>query len=667
MAPPTHSSDELSLYSDDSDDREQRPNRWTGPPSTWQQLNSVELDTLAAFDNMRNQDLALHLYNAFALKHRHLAPQHDTTPVPDRDVDVFTGRPIQKEGWNPPKSWVAWPLRADKVPQPAFSQATGASNNEFTSRAPVEASFSTPLEDSISATILRLAKSRFNARPWADHGLSRAGDNNHDDDMSSTSTASTAALKTAKYESSAGEENLMDLDTSDGGQSHSEGRPKKQLFKPTVTADDHLSNALLRPSVRHILTKLDTTLSVLHNTRESSNYRSDSADSDGSSSADETHGSHRLAGESLPSAERMRGSEPGSHDPSEHGSMAAPSANPDRKRKAGRPRKNYARLREENDREYAIRVAKLQKKPMPTFVHEPMEPTFDTATDADAETDEQDADAHDFAIPERPRPRPRPRPNTPRTSLARRPPEVNADNYIDSEIQINPRLGLRGWKDVLGAASLAGFPAAAIDRAARRCADLFGQRMILHALVEGMSDRQEDSSVTFQPGMTNPQSSYESEAGSDFTRRGRNIQKSRSRAPSRALSAADHAMDVPSDEGRSSSFRSRSRSVVSRSVSRSGSQSGGGYYFCPFHGCPRATESFTRRTNMKRHLKLVHGREDEGLPVEVDSEDEMFGAVHVDGFLKPIKVRTGWRNADAAPRKRRNRIKADHESSQDDT
>jgi hypothetical protein len=33
----------------------------------------------------------------------------------------------------------------------------------------------------------------------------------------------------------------------------------------------------------------------------------------------------------------------------------------------------------------------------------------------------------------------------------------------------------------------------------------------------------------------------------------------------------------------------------------------------------------------------------------------MFGAVHTDGFLKPIKVRPGWRAGDVAeePRKRK--------------
>jgi hypothetical protein len=47
-----------------------------------------------------------------------------------------------------------------------------------------------------------------------------------------------------------------------------------------------------------------------------------------------------------------------------------------------------------------------------------------------------------------------------------------------------------------------------------------------------------------------------------------------------------------------------------------------------------------------RHLKLVHDLGEEELLTDLDTEDEMEGAVHVDGFLKPIKIRKGWRGED---------------------
>ncbi|EER28469.1 hypothetical protein D8B26_004818 [Coccidioides posadasii str. Silveira] len=54
------------------------------------------------------------------------------------------------------------------------------------------------------------------------------------------------------------------------------------------------------------------------------------------------------------------------------------------------------------------------------------------------------------------------------------------------------RLGLRDWSDVLGIASLAGWPNPAVMRTARRCADLFGQDMLFQTLEEGKVELEQD-------------------------------------------------------------------------------------------------------------------------------------------------------------------------------
>lgn len=59
------------IQSEDSDDlHENRPNRWKGPPQSWRTITEEERLTYNAFVRLRNQDLSLHLYNAFALKQR---------------------------------------------------------------------------------------------------------------------------------------------------------------------------------------------------------------------------------------------------------------------------------------------------------------------------------------------------------------------------------------------------------------------------------------------------------------------------------------------------------------------------------------------------------------------------------------------------------------------
>ena len=49
---------------------EYRPNRWKGRRDKWQTLTEAERLDYRAVNNIRNQDLSIHLYNAFAMKNR---------------------------------------------------------------------------------------------------------------------------------------------------------------------------------------------------------------------------------------------------------------------------------------------------------------------------------------------------------------------------------------------------------------------------------------------------------------------------------------------------------------------------------------------------------------------------------------------------------------------
>ena len=62
-------SDEIaSVASDELYDN--RPNRWTGPKSSWRTLTEEERLQWQSLKQLRDQDLAVHLYDAFALKRR---------------------------------------------------------------------------------------------------------------------------------------------------------------------------------------------------------------------------------------------------------------------------------------------------------------------------------------------------------------------------------------------------------------------------------------------------------------------------------------------------------------------------------------------------------------------------------------------------------------------
>lgn len=64
-----------------SDGHDERPNRWDGPSSTWRDMNREEIATFTALEEVGNRDLAVHLYNAFALK-QHGGPEANSSAVP---------------------------------------------------------------------------------------------------------------------------------------------------------------------------------------------------------------------------------------------------------------------------------------------------------------------------------------------------------------------------------------------------------------------------------------------------------------------------------------------------------------------------------------------------------------------------------------------------------
>ncbi|KAI1392925.1 RNA polymerase I-specific transcription initiation factor-domain-containing protein [Hypoxylon trugodes] len=669
------------------EDADERPNRWRGPKSTWQHFNAEEIDTMAALREIRDRDLAVHLYDAFALRRRALLSEREgggmEGPVIGKDIDATTGLPVQHDNWLPPQSWTAWPMRVDRVPPPhePVRSMVHDPDERFTFKKAVRDIPSSVLEEIIGAQILKTAKEKFNARPWATASVSdedveeEEEDEDEDEDYEDETDVSASAGSSRRRSRSKGgrsrsrSKSIKPEDMGENEGTDDLDKPlKKPRLKPAVSTDDDLSYNLLRPSVRHILTQLDTTFTILHNVQESMlNYQSDSADSEASDSSHRSRRPSSQAGSrgrgrpSGPSAQTRLRARDASVPLVEDSTMIDGEGKAAVKRKPGRPPKARPRLDGETDKEYAIRIARLRKRRLPVF-DDNENPNTASESQPEPETEDPGRDSGNSGDGEETT-----GPNRGRSIRRKR--KFRADNRSTSRTSSisnvgtqrrrssQQRFGLRDWRDVLGAAALAGFPAPVLDRAARRCADLFGQSMTLHRLVEGpaTSSRKTPSGkvTTYVPGMPYPPLLEEEDEEEGAQQRSMIL-------PLRATSAAISENETgPSRRGR------RSRSV-SRPRSRSGSV--GASHVCFFGDCPRAAEGFTRRQNLLRHLKLVHGwtpsesssgggEEALLLANEVDSEDEMYGAVHVDGFLRPIRMRQGWRGRDVSVEPRRRRSK----------
>ncbi|KAI1204786.1 uncharacterized protein F4807DRAFT_465288 [Annulohypoxylon truncatum] len=735
--------EDADVLSDSEED--ERPNRWRGPSTTWRDFNSEEIATATALKEIQNRDLSVHLYNAFALKQRYGRAKEGVAldgPVAGKDINAATGQLVQPDEWLPQRSWTAWPMRADKVP-PVQDSRMNDPDERFTLRKPVREMPSSALEEIISGEILRKAREKFNARPWARAGASdeeaddEPGEDEEDEEEQSDgeTVASTSASgksgsksrsrsrsKSVKRENASGDEK-MDVDAHPSVSKPQDEPDKKPRLKPAVSTDDDLSHSLLRPSVRHILAQLDATLMVLHNVQDSAlNYQSDSSNSEASDSSRRSSHSRGRASRPrsrTPAADGVKRSKGRPSGPSSRtrsrarSRMREPTPTPlateeegdAPKKRTGRPKKTYPRLDGETDREFAIRIARIRKQPLPVFSDEEPgpEPTADgrgrrrgraEARSIDSSTSsDADGDGEETAGPSttaRPHRRKRKLPAE-KEGKATRTPSSSSASTAASKSSRRPRIGLRDWRDVLGAAALSGFPPAALDRAARRCADLFAQRASLVTLPEvpasasALSARKTavGREVVYGPRMGYPpllDLDEDEDGGGDGDEggggEGNGGRKMRMAIRTRGGSLAPRSVvsgDEEGDEARPEERRTRSRSVSrTRARSRPRSASAPGSFVCAVKDCPRAAdgEGFAWRTNLLRHLKLVHGwapptsttSGSEGLPglageemtaEEVDSEDEMYGAVHVDGFLKPIRMRSGWRAADSWRRARR--------------
>ncbi|QPG96149.1 hypothetical protein C2857_003339 [Epichloe festucae Fl1] len=610
---------------------ENRPNRWTGTKSTWRDLTGEERMLWRSMQQVVDRDLAVHLYDAFALKRQGLDPstaQGLTVKLDDRQDAV----------WAPPKAWTAWPLQEKQVPREGLFKEETDENEAFTLRKKEEKLPSTELQDELGATVLRLAKQRFRRRQ-----RHRQHQTRHVPVQPSIETPSSpvpprdenSENESLLPSSPPGMDEPSDKTSDDGGSpspSDAERRTTRD-YEPTVSTDDHLSYHLLRPSIRHMLAQLDRTLTILHNARVAGlSHLSDSA----SSTEDDSD-----AGAGTP---RKRGKPRRKPQPA----GPIPPSPPSRR---GRPRKVHAPLGGETPEEMQLRVARQAHRRLP-WTEKDQEAVFEAWL--------RRGDLRRLRRLEQQQPHGRPG-SPPQQQQQQQQQPASAAN---TEKKLR-RWGLRDWSDVIGAASLAGFPPGVIARSAQRCANLFGQGMMLRRLDERPSSRPGFATTEYRPDrirLSASPSSDDSDSDSPppeailtqkrIASRQASLARSRSRS---GISSPTSSSPVSSCRRGRSPGRSASASAShSRSHSRSRSRcSSAGLLFCPVQTCHRAANGFARRANLRRHVHLVHPGCAEGEQDEQDeSDDEVVGAVHVDGFLKTIHPGRGWRGEDVVARKR---------------
>lgn len=626
-------SDELSLT---------RPNRWRGPPQSWRTLTEEDRLTYTAFERLRNADLSIHLYNAFALRQgsrllgspdvlsdKKVGLQHAPKTVhkadaSKQDVDAETGQPISTDSWAPPRSWTAWPLRAHLLPPDDFMEQTVDEDSAFTFQR-IERDYpSKRLEEVVSAAILGFAKERFRQRRLGE-AVAKVETHSKREPLSSDNEV------VSGVEDASNEPELNSCDSSDARSRGPRRTTPGRLLQPAVATNDDQSYELIQPSTRSILRKLDQVLTILHNTRMASAQNLFDAVAS-SSSEDEDFYNEATPSRKSRSRTRSRATSRANTDSSRSRSRSVWEASTDgetltqAKKKSNRGRKPAVVPREgESERDFLIRRAKQQKKKVPVFSDEEPKEDSETGAENTKEPSQQGRQRH-F------------------NQRERRRSAVDREYWQQKRLD---RLNLRDWSDVMGAAALAGFSPKVIARATQRCANLFGQGMEMHTIGEstGLAGTNAMETKQYVPGEPIPSSSSESdgEADSIVLRQARSMSRHSSMAPSRAAS-----LETSAEE---SQDRQSPRKRQKRSTSHGTSTA---QHYCPHTDCERAITGFGRQYNLKRHIELAHqGHPAANMKTEEEKGETMYGGVSLDGFLEPIRMRKGWRADDTARRARR--------------
>lgn len=224
----------------------ERPNRWTGDPTTYRRITAPDRGVYDGMVEARARDLAAHLYNSYVIRAQSKGASLSFLGPGDNDG---------QEKFTVGKRWGAWPLSASRVPRPD-EIARRILDDPDTLRAPPDPRPSAELEESIIACMMRDAKETFG---------SREGDYNE--------------VKSARPRRAETAEPVTD----DEDQKDPATTTEASHLRPVLQADDDKTRHQLRPLARNVISQLERLLTGLHH---STNNRGQCDDSSGESSSD---------------------------------------------------------------------------------------------------------------------------------------------------------------------------------------------------------------------------------------------------------------------------------------------------------------------------------------------------------------------------------------------
>jgi hypothetical protein len=429
------STDSETESEDDDEGPPARQNKFLGPPQTWKSYTAADRQIAASLNRLEEADLAIHLYNAHALKRRVLRPAKDLAKLPSwQSKDAWLKEEEELQYTDalgqmhtelvPPKEWTAWPL----PPEELFTQhdnlrrtTAGQEDGQWFIDGTSAPDSGQDLREETLSLFLRLAKENWLAKP-SQNGAQTAKDR-------AAKIRARARSKSVQSMRSQTDVKMKDMDSPETD--HRESQPTKPkrgrkpqshvYLRPAILADDTKALAISQPTINSMLERLDDVAAAIRRTRLNHLLREEDS-SDASSQSEFTSDDESVG--------------PSSRTSSRQASLSA-------QKKTSRPSSRSSSKAKQTVRRALSRQASLQD------------------SDSASEYGGSPETSQEFQ----------------RRRKRSRSESTEEEDDILSARDWSGRAAPMDWSEVLGIAAAKGWDDRALARTAQRCAALFGESM----------------------------------------------------------------------------------------------------------------------------------------------------------------------------------------------
>lgn len=624
QASPVASAVTDSPREDDTEDEEEDEEdsyRFKGPPRTWHRYTAAERRVATSVEHSRAEDLSAHLFNAFAFK-KQARPPRGREEVKDWYSRHRWHDEKREMDWVPPAYWTAWPLRLENVPgsDEVFGVKVEDGLDEWTTKRGHDENSKQRLEEELAATFLRQAKRRFHERQFQQLAEREETNASQETETENVGGESAPTEDSQSQDSKHAEETMEDAenpptDATPLTEMHDINDPSRS--SPTVSRREYQSGTSFRSETSdHDEYEIES-VGETKKLNDQTFMPMLSADDDRA---------HRIIQPSVNSIiSRLDRLLLALHQSREDQRLAIDTESDDDDEEDDAPPQLRGRhsARETNDPDGGTAMdtsrpsssrrgrPNVYGKPLPGesyyMMRKRLDSTYRTSSTPGnsrsrsasrrkvGETDHSGSETASTTARKRSRSRQRTR---------SRP--TSADETGDeSDFGGIERSGLRDWSEVLGLASLVGWNERVVERAAQRCSVLFREGIHFRTLPENDAADMPGEIVEYLPD----------------------------NVPSPGKLDAMESSTLSSEEHRPYWDPSSLR--------------------CPHENCWGHLKEFKIPYRVVEHIQRTHGYDPRHN--ETHEDDEMEGAVHVDGFLRPIHARQGWRGANTGDSKKRTR------------